>query len=216
MALNQSRLPFLPRLREHRDVRRYRQHLLEGNVLARSAPLLPHLDRLPLMVQPAAGGPAMSLLAALELSPRIRLVSLPSSGRSLILRQLCLQWAHGIALPQVRLPFLYHLPANEPPTTPPFEIIRREFSLLGFEHNELMIKRGLAAGMWLFLLEGWDQMDAEHQTVWARWLTACAERYPALATVVSTGPLGQQWTYFDDWQIVGWEASAKIMQSREP
>ncbi len=214
MALTQSRLPFLPRLREHRDVRRYRQYLLEGNVLARSAPLLPHLERLPIMVQPVAGGPALALLVALEMSPRIRLVSPPSSGRALIMRQLCLQWAHGIALPQARLPFLYHLCANEPPTTPPFEIIRRELSGLGFEHNELMIKRSLAAGMWLFLLEGLDELDAEHQKVWAQWLTSCSERYPALATVVSTGPLGQQWTYFDDWQIVGWDTSARADEDR--
>ncbi len=206
MALTQPRLPFLPRLREHRDVRRYRQHLLEGNVLARAATLLPHLQRLPITVQPAAGGPAVSLLVALELSPRIRLISGPSSGRALIMRQLCLQWAHGIALPQTRLPFLYHLPANEPPTTPPFDIIQRELSGLGFEHNELMIKRSLAAGMWLFLLEGWDELDREHQQIWARWLTACSERYPALATVVSTGPLAPQWTYFDDWEIVGWDS----------
>ena len=205
MALTQSRFPFLPRFRDYRDTRRYRQHLLEDNVLTRSAPLLPHLERVPLLVRPAGGGEAVALLTALESSPRIRLVSPPSSGRSLILRQLCLSWARGAGLPQARLPFLYHLPANEPPSTPPFAIIRREFGDLGFEQDELMIKRGLAAGLWLFLLEGWDELDSQHQAVWMGWLTACAERYPALATVVTTGPVAQRWLHFDDWLLVGWD-----------
>lgn len=205
MALTQSRLPFLPRFRDHRDVRRYRQHLLENNVLTRSAPLLPHLERLPILVQPASGGAAVTLLSALEESPRMRIVSLPSTWRSLVLRQLCLQWAHGQGLTQARLPFLYHLPAHEPPTTPPLKLLHREFQALGFNHDELMIKRGLAAGLWLLLLEGWDELNLERQKSWTHWLTSCAERYPALATVVVTGPIDQGWAYFEDWNIVKWQ-----------
>jgi hypothetical protein len=204
MALTSSRLPFLPRVREGRHLRRYRQYLLEANVLAHSAPLLAHLDRLPLAVQPLAGGGAAPLIDAVQHAPRIRLVSPPSPSRELILRQLCLRWAQGQPIQQ-SFPVLYHLDGAHDRQPTPIQIIQREFARLGFEHDELTIKRGLAAGLWLFLLDGWDGLCADQQARWSTWLKTCAERYPAMACVIVTGPLAAPWPAFEDWAVADWD-----------
>ena len=201
MALTSSRLPFLPRVREGRYLRRYRQYLLEENVLTRSAPLLPHLERLPLLVQPIAGGEAVSLAEALKNSPKIRLVSAASTMRDLISRQLCLHWAQGKQISQA-FPLLYRLAAVQSSNITPLHLLQREFQTRGFDHDELTIKRGLAAGLWLFLLEGWDELAPDQQSAWATWLQTCADRYPALAAVVVTGPMEQSWPAFEDWVVV--------------
>ncbi|HYF62957.1 MAG TPA: hypothetical protein VD886_09110 [Herpetosiphonaceae bacterium] len=202
MALTSSRLPFLPRVREGRHLRRYRQYLLEDNILAHSAPLLAHLDRLPLRVQPQAGGAAVPLIEAAQLAPRIRLVSPPSPGRELILRQLCLRWAQGQPIQQT-FPVLYNLHADCDQSVMPLQIIQREFARLGFEHDDLTLKRGIAAGLWLFLLDGWDTLGCEAQARWAGWLKTCADRYPAMACVVVTGPQ-PAWPGFEDWAVADW------------
>lgn len=201
MALTSSRLPFLPRVREGRYLRRYRQYLLEHNVLTRSAPLLPHLERLPLLVQPAGGGESVALAEAIKTSPKIRLVSAAATARDLISRQLCLHWAQGQPISQA-FPVLYHLPITNSTHVTPITLLQREFQTLGFDHDELTIKRGLAAGLWLFLLEGWDELAPDHQSAWATWLQTCADRYPALAAVVVTGPMQQSWPAFEDWVVV--------------
>jgi hypothetical protein len=96
MALSPSQGMFWPRLREQKHLRRYRQQLLERNLLTRSTPLLAHLERLPLTVQPARQEPPgarLPLAQALAQAPRIRIVSQVRAERSLIVRQLCLHWA---------------------------------------------------------------------------------------------------------------------------
>ena len=200
MALS-LRLSWLPRWRDRRQGQRYKQYLLEGNVLVRSAPLLPHLERLPLQVQAAMGGEALPLSAALDTSPRIRLISPPSSGRRLVIRQLCLQWAQGHTLAHNRVPLLLNLQ----PTIPPLDLICRELALLGFEHDPLVVKRMLAAGMWLVLIEGWEELPATDQLRWQEWCNGVAARYPMLALVVVTGPLAEPWAMFEDWNITGWD-----------
>ncbi len=205
MAFTSSRITWLPRWRDRRQGRRYRTYLLEGNVLVRSQPLLPHLERLPLLVEPDSADMALPLHEALLHTPHIRLVGAPSSGRRLALRQLCLRWAQGEPLPQNGIPLLYQIPAAADPHTKPLDYLCHELASLGFEHDGLVVKRMLAAGMWLLLIEGLDRLEPQARTVWQRWLQQSVIRYPALSIVVADTPTVEPWPMFSDWRLVGWQ-----------
>ncbi|MCA0352140.1 MAG: hypothetical protein LCH85_09105 [Chloroflexi bacterium] len=202
MALATFRLNFLPRLRDGRQIRRYRHHLLEGESLVGSQPLLPHLQRLPLQFQQVEGGPSMTLRDALRETPRLALIE-PGS-RSLAMRQLCLQWARGAQLPTAYLPLLYQVQQPLSRLTQPLHLLHQEIEKLGFAMTELAVKRGLAAGLWLLLIEGWDQLNQSDQQRWSNWVSSWLERYPALSMMLSTSKPQTIPHQFALWHSVQW------------
>lgn len=193
-----SSFRFFPVVHEQRYVRRYREQLLHQNILAHSTPLLPHLERLPLLMYSAQHPEPLSLAEALRLSPRIRLVSDAHTAQTLILRQFCLHWAKNQALVQRIVPLLTRVPTTE---VPPEAVLRRTLQTFGFPADLLMLRRGLATGVWLLLLEGWSELAAERHDVWRDWVLTMGDRYPALSVVVATGPISEAWPDFDDWLV---------------
>ncbi|MFD3162905.1 NACHT domain-containing protein [Herpetosiphon sp. NSE202] len=202
MALATFRLNFLPRLRDGRQIRRYRHHLLEGEALVGSQPLLPHLQRLPLQFQQVEGGPSMTLRDALRETPRLALIE-PGS-RSLAMRQLCLQWARGAQLPTAYVPLLYRVQQAANHSIQPLQLLHQQMEQLGFAINELVVKRGLAAGVWLLLIEGWDQLKPNEQQRWSTWISAWLERYPALSMMLATSKPQTIPNQFALWHSVQW------------
>ncbi|WP_110513096.1 NACHT domain-containing protein [Herpetosiphon llansteffanensis] len=202
MALATFRLNFLPRLRDGRQIRRYRHHLLEGEALVGSQPLLPHLQRLPLQFQQVEGGPAMPLRDALRETPRLALIE-PGS-RSLAMRQLCLQWARGAQLPTAYVPLFYRVQQTADHSIQPLQLLHQQMEQLGFAINELVVKRGLAAGVWLLLIEGWDQLKPNQQQRWSAWIGTWLERYPALSMMLATSKPQTIPDQFALWHSVQW------------
>ena len=200
MALTTFRLTFLPRLRDGRQVRRYRQYMLESNTLAPSTLLLKHLERLPLQVSPAKGGDMQTLRAALAINSQIRLIVRESSEGLLALKQLCLQWAYGMEIEHTYFPLLISLPQVSDHDTP-MMLLRNECDRLGFESDDLSLKRGLAAGIWLFLLDGWDDLDEPQKQKWSFWIEGCIQRFPAVCVVLPTVKTTPILNDFEPWKL---------------
>ncbi|HEY1016146.1 MAG TPA: hypothetical protein VGE07_25785 [Herpetosiphonaceae bacterium] len=203
MALSPLQRLFWPRLREQQHLRRYRQHLLERNVLTRSTPLLSHLDRLPLTLRPAGrDAERHSLAQALHSVHRIRIVNPLYGGRSLVLRQFCLHWAQERAQLDQCVPLLVDA---APGQGAPADVLLERLGEYGFDADILQLRRGLAGGQLVLLLDSWEALSAHEQAAWRDWLVGNAERYPAFTAVVITGPGSEPWPLFEDWLIDGWE-----------
>lgn len=180
--------PFRPptgMILSQRQINRYRQRLSHGGRLSPETDLR---QAFLLLMRDAGASGSLKLedLVCTDI-PRLCIVSPPCAERSLLFRLLCLRWAYGDLPNLKRVPLLLPLPQLG---GAPEQAVAMAMGRAGFHASLMAVRRGLAAGQWLLLVDGWDALAQPRQEEWSKWLLQVLHCYPALAVIVAAGPGG--------------------------
>jgi hypothetical protein len=181
---------------DQRHVSRYRRRILEGRIVQ----LAPVTEDVPLALAacnaPERTYPLQELLLDI---PRIRITSPRAPERTQLLVQICREWASEELQLGLAKPLMITLPEAR---RTPEQAIADAMDDAGFPDDLMSVRRSLASGHWLLLLDGWDRLPAAAREQWRDWLVETVERYPGLPVVVATGPDDQaRWNGLHGWEL---------------
>jgi hypothetical protein len=181
---------------DQRKVSRYRRRILDGRIIQLKAAAEDGPLALVLGNAPEHAYPLQELLAD---TPRIRITSPRVPERTQLLVQICQQWAGEELVLGLAKPLLITLPEAR---RTPEQAIADAMDEAGFPDDLMSVRRSLASGHWLLLLDGWDRLPAAAREQWRDWLVETVERYPGLPVVVATGPDDQaRWNGLQGWEL---------------